>query len=198
MSLTLFISYIISSVTSSTILTVIAVTGGMFILEDPTTILIGVLVADGQLSVTVALVSLYIGILLGDLGLYGLGYLASKHPRLARFIDHDAAVPFRTWLETRYVLTIFSVRFIPGLRLPTYTASGFFHESLSTFFVTAVGATFIWTTLLFYAFYWFGALTSGWLSWVRYGIAAFFILILFFAGRYNLRAKRPRKTEEST
>lgn len=181
----------------STSLVALAVIIGTFILEDPTTVLVGVLAADGQIGVVTALLALYAGIVLGDLGLYGLGYLASTHPKLARFVDHDAVAPFRTWLESRYALTIFSVRFIPGLRLPTYTASGFFRQPLSTFFVTAIGATLIWTTLLFFASYWFGNLTSQWLDSVRYGLAGAFVVILFFLGRHNLRNYRVHKEERT-
>ncbi|MBI3572007.1 VTT domain-containing protein [Candidatus Kaiserbacteria bacterium] len=193
MAIPSFVVHLIGAVGGNTPLVALAIVLGTFLLEDPTTVLVGVLAADGQIGVMTALLSLYAGIVLGDLGLYGLGWLASSHPRLARFVDHEFVAPFRVWLESRYALTIFSARFIPGLRLPTYTASGFFRSSLSTFFVTAIGATLIWTTGLFYGSYWFGSFTNEWLGWVRYGIAFVFVVILFFVGRHNLRASRVAK-----
>lgn len=198
MNLPLFIAHLIGGALGSSTLVALAIIIGTFILEDPTTVLVGVLAADGQVSIPVAIFSLYVGIVLGDLGLYGLGYLASAHPRLARFVHHDRLAPLKSWLEERYAITIFSVRFIPGLRLPTYTACGFFRRPLSTFFVTAIGATLIWTTILFFASFWFGSLTSQWLDWVRYGTAALFLLVLFFFGRHNLRSYRVYKDNSAT
>lgn len=48
-----------------------------FILEDAATILAAMQSAAGDLSIPVALGSLYVGIVLGDAGLYGLGRLAA-------------------------------------------------------------------------------------------------------------------------
>jgi len=165
------------------------------VLEDLTTVVVGVLAADGVIGVPFALLSLYVGVALGDAGLYGLGRFASTHPRFVRYVEHEYTALFRTWLETRFVLTIFSARFIPGSRLPTYTASGFFRSPLSTFVITAGIAISIWTTLLFTASYWFGSLTSGWLEHVRWGIAGAFLIFLFLVGRHNLRTYRAKRDE---
>jgi membrane protein DedA with SNARE-associated domain len=173
----------------------LAIILGTFFLEDPTTIIVGVLSADGVIPVPLALASLYLGIIIGDIGLYCLGWLASAHPRLARYVDHDFTAPFRTWLETRYVLTIFSARFIPGARFPTYTTSGFFRSPLSTFILIAIGATSLWTTLLFSASYWFGSVTSAWLEPVRWGIALVVLIGLFLIGRHNILAYRATRGE---
>ncbi|HUX80756.1 MAG TPA: VTT domain-containing protein [Candidatus Paceibacterota bacterium] len=169
---------------------------GTFFLEDPTTIIVGMLAADGSIPISTALFSLYAGIVFGDIGIYSFGWLASTSPRLARYVDHDFIAPFRTWLETRYILTIFSARFIPGARLPTYASSGFFRSPLSTFILVAIVATSIWTTLLFSASYWFGSLTAEWMGPLRWGIAALFLIFLFFIGRHNVLAYRDKREEQ--
>ncbi len=190
-----FLYHFITGEAGSSTLLSLAIILGTFILEDPTTIIVGVLAADGIISVPLALLSLYTGIVVGDIGLYCLGWLASTSPRLARYVDHDLIAPFRAWLETRYILTIFSARFIPGARLPTYTSSGFFRSPLSTFIIVAIGATSIWTTLLFSASYWFGSLTSAWLGPVRWSIAGIALIALFFVGRHNILAYRATRGE---
>ena len=189
------ISHFISNADSSAMLLSLAIIVSTIFLEDPTTVIVGVLAADGTIPVPVALFSLYAGTILGDIGFYCLGWLASTHPRLARYVDHDVIAPFRAWLETRFVLTVFSARFVPGSRLPTYTASGFFRSPLPTFILTAIVATSIWTTFLFTVSYWFGSLTSGWLGHVRWGIAGAFFIALFLIGRHNLLAYRAKKGE---
>ncbi|MDD3531471.1 MAG: VTT domain-containing protein [Candidatus Pacebacteria bacterium] len=191
------ISSIIGGAGSSPFLLFFAIVIGVFFLEDTTVVVVGLLAADKVFSVPFALFALYTGIICGDLILYCVGRLASTHPRLAHFVDHDLVAPFRTWLETRFVLTVFTARFIPGARMPTYTASGFFRSPLSKFVLTSLGAISIWTTLLFSISFWFGNATAGWLGPARWGIALIFLLILFFVGRHNLLAYRARKSELS-
>lgn len=181
-----------------TVLLPLAIIIGVFFLEDSTTVIVGVLAADGIIPVPLALCSLYAGIIVGDALLYCLGWLASTHPRLAKYVDHDLIAPFRLWLETRFVLTVFSARFIPGARLPTYTASGFFRSSLTTFMATAISATSIWTTILFSLSYWFGNVTSRWIGPARWGIALAFLLFLFLVARHNLLAYRAKRHELDT
>lgn len=192
------ISNLIGGAGGSFLLLSLAIMLGVFFLEDTTVVIVGVLAADGVFSVPFALSSLYAGIIFGDIVLYSLGWLASTHPRLARFVDHDFVAPFRTWLESRFVLTVFSARFIPGARMPTYTASGFFRSPLSTFILTVTVATSIWTTILFSISYWFGSLTSAWMGPARWGIALLFLVTLFLIGRHNLLAYRAKREELSS
>ncbi len=194
----IFLSQLIGGAIGSPVSLSLAIILGTFILEDPTAVIVGMLAADGTISVPFALFSLYSGIILGDIGLYCLGWFASTHPKLKLYGDHELALPLRAWLETRFVLTIFWARFIPGSRLPTYAASGFFRSPLSTFILTAVVATSVWTTLLFFASYWFGNFTSAWMDYHRWGVAGAFLLALFFIGRHNLLAYRARKNGSST
>jgi membrane protein DedA with SNARE-associated domain len=193
MFLSLFISHLIDGAVGSTMLLLLAIIIGCFILEDLTAVIVGVLAADGIISVPLALFSLYIGVILSDLGLYCLGWLASTHPRLARYVEHDFTAPFRSWLENRYALTIFSATFIPGSRFPTYTASGFFRSPFLTFILTAIAAVIIWMTFLFCVSYWFGAFTTAWMSPVRWGAAFIFALVLLSVGWHNFRAYRAKK-----
>lgn len=186
---------IISGAAGSTVLLSLAIIFGTFFLEDATIVLVGILSSDGTVSLPLALFSLYAGVILGDIFFYYIGWLASTHPRLEKYVDHDYVAPFRAWLEGRYILTIFSARFIPGSRLPTYAASGFLRSPFYTFVLTAIVATSIWTTLLFFISYWFGSITAVWLEKERWVIVGVFILILLFVARHNLLAiKKLRDT----
>src|SRR3989338_1340347 len=110
--LPLFSSLIDGSITSGA-LPSLAIILGVIFLEDTTVVVVGMLAADKLITISHGLLSLYAGIVIGDIGLYCLGYLASTHPRLARYVDHDFIAPFRAWLETRFVLTVFTAPFIP-------------------------------------------------------------------------------------
>lgn len=167
-----------------------AIVIGTLVLEDPTIVLVGVLASDGAISIPLALGSLYAGVILGDIFFFSIGRYASTHPRFAQYVDHKYVASVRAWLETRYVLTVFSARFIPGSRLPTYAASGFIGKSFSTFLATVVLATALWTTVLFSLCYWFGAVTAQWLHQERWVIAAVFILVLLGIGHFNVIRKK--------
>lgn len=177
---------------SSTLLLALAIVLAASVFEDLTAIVVGVLAADGLIPVAIAFIALYIGIVTGDSVLYWLGRLARTHQRLARYVEHDFAASLREWLMSRYALTVFSARFIPGSRLPTYTASGFFCFPFSTFVLTSTGAVLIWTTALFSLSYWFGSLTAPWLGPARWIIAAVLLVFLLVVGRHNFLAYRRR------
>ncbi|MCX6786337.1 MAG: VTT domain-containing protein [Candidatus Kaiserbacteria bacterium] len=190
----LFLSHFIGGAVGGTaVILALTIILCAFILEDATTVIVGVLVADGIISIPLAIVSIYIGIIIGDAVLYSVGSLARTHPRLAHYIDHDFTAPFRSWLEKRYALTILSGHFVPGLRFTTYIASGFFRSKLSTYILMAIVGSLIWETILFSAAFWFGSFTSEWIGTARWGLALVFLLIPFFIGRYNLRAYQAKK-----
>jgi len=174
---------------------ILAIILGTFILEDATTIAAAVLVADGDLALGTALTGLYSGVILGDLGLYTLGRIAGSHPRSELLVKHRRLAPFRQWLESQLMLTVFAVRFVPGLRLPTYTASGFFRMPFGKFALTVVLATTIWTSILFFASYMFGALTARTLGVWRWPIGLGVVVALALIGRANMKKFAPRANE---
>lgn len=195
MSPSLFLSNLIGGAVGSTVILPFIIILGAIFSEDVTAVIVGILAADGIISIPLALACLFIGIIFGDSGIYLLGRIARTHPRLAHYVDHDFLAPFRAWLGKRLVLTVFSARFIPGSRFLTYVASGFFRAPFPTFLLTTITAASIWTTILFSVSYWFGGFTSGWLAHLRWGIAAIFLLSLFFIGRHNLRIYRSKKDD---
>ena len=121
-----FLFHLIGNTASGVFILALAIMVGAFILEDTTAVIVGLLATDGIIPIILALSALYAGVVVGDIFLYSLGYLASTRLRLAQYVDHDFVIPFRVWLESRFVLTIFSARFIPDSRMLTYAASGFF------------------------------------------------------------------------
>lgn len=177
----------------STLLLSLAIVLCAFFFEDITTVIVGVLAADGILPIPIAFMSIYLGIALSDAALYSLGAFARTHPRLARYIKHDFTAPFRSWLESNYSFKVFSGHFVPGLRFTTFVASGFFRFPLSKYIPMAIAGGLILETVLFTISYLFGSFTSKWAGEVRWGIAAVFLLVLFFIARHNIRAYREQK-----
>jgi membrane protein DedA with SNARE-associated domain len=89
------------------------------------------------------------GIALGDLGLYGLGVLARRLPFLRQRYIGPRTPALRERLDRRLPSAVLLARVIPGLRLVTYTASGFLRVSLPAFSLWVGVAVAGWTVGLF-------------------------------------------------
>jgi membrane protein DedA with SNARE-associated domain len=171
-----------------------AIVLGTFVLEDAATVLAAIQTADGNLSGPLALASLYVGIAVGDLGLYGLGKLAARFPPVTRFIPPHRKEVVRAWLDGRVFKVVLISRFLPGLRLPTYTTCGFVNADLQQFALAVVIATICWTSLLFGLSLRIGEVLMDHFGAWRWAGAAGFVLFVVAAGRLTasgLQSKRP-------
>jgi membrane protein DedA with SNARE-associated domain len=156
---------------------------GTFILEDAATVLAAMQVEDGGVALWVALLSLYAGIVLGDLGLYGLGRLSGRVPWVARQLPPRRQETIRAWIDGRIFRVVLVSRFLPGLRLPTYTTCGFVGADLRQFTLAAVIATSCWTSMLFAVSLRLGQVLMDHLgAWRWVGVAGF-IAFIIIAGR---------------
>ena len=154
---------------------------GTFILEDAATVVAGMQVQDGKLIWPLALVALYVGVIAGDMGLYGLGKLAAYWPFLLRIVRPDRKAQGQQWLSGRVFKIVFVSRFLPGARLPTYTTCGFFSAGFFKFSAAAALATLIWTTILFAISLRLGEWLMDHLgAWRWCGVLVFIGLIIIF------------------
>jgi membrane protein DedA with SNARE-associated domain len=171
---------------------VLSVIGATFILEDAATVVTAMQVQAGALSLQIGLGSLYAGIILGDLGLYGLGRLAASVPWLERFIPRRRRDIGRDWLNSRLARVILVSRFLPGL--PTYTTCGFLRTSFVVFALTAIVATLIWTSLLFSISMKLGHYIMAYLGAWRWAGIAVFCIVLLGASRFFAQQLRGKET----
>lgn len=160
-----------------------AIVFGTFILEDAATVIAALQAEYHGLSIGLALGALYVGIVLGDLGLYGLGRLSARLPWLSRWLPPHRSKAIKAWLEGRVFQVVLVSRFLPGLRLPTYTTCGFVGADLRQFALAAVIATICWTSLLFGASLWIGQVLLDHFGAWRWAGAAGFIAFVILAGR---------------
>jgi membrane protein DedA with SNARE-associated domain len=160
---------------------------GTFVLEDAAKVAGAMGVQAGKIALPVAISALYVGIVLGDFGLYGLGRLASAFAWARRLVPPQRQDLSRRWLEKHVFKVVFVSRFLPGARLPTYTACGFLHANFRKFALAAVGATLIWTSMLFTISLRVGKLLMEHLGAWRWAGAAGFVIFVILAGRIAMR-----------
>jgi membrane protein DedA with SNARE-associated domain len=156
---------------------------GTFILEDAATVIAAMQAQDGALPVPLALGALYAGIILGDLGLYGLGRLSAHVPWVAGHLPPHRQETIRAWISGHIFRVVLVSRFLPGLRLPTYTTCGFVGADLRPFALAVTVATLCWTSLLFTVSLKLGQFLMDHLGVWRWAGAAFFIAFIIIAGR---------------
>ncbi len=174
----------------SNVLQALAIVFGTFILEDAATVLAALRSAAGGVSMPLALVSLYVGIVLGDLGLYGAGRLARRMRWLREWFGEERLREAGAGVDAQLFKVVLASRFLPGARLPTYTACGFLGCNLRRFVFAAIVATLAWTSLLFAVSIRIGAVILDHLGawrWVgAVGLAATVVLL----GRVAARMRR--------
>lgn len=158
-----------------------AIVAATFVLEDVATIAAALLAADDMIAPPAALGALFAGIFAGDLGLYGLGAAARTRDWARRLIGERRMVKGRVWLKRRYVGALIGARFMPGFRLPAYSASGFLGLPFWPFAGIAAAAGLVWTTLVFSLVYYFGLMIVEGLGVWRWALAAL-LLALVLAG----------------
>lgn len=160
-----------------------AIVFGTFVLEDAATVIAAMQAGDHKVSVTLALLALFVGIVLGDLGLYAAGRLSARIRWLTRVLPPHRQEVIRGWLDGRVFRVVFASRFLPGLRLPTYTTCGFVGADLKQFTLAAVIATTCWTSLLFAVSLFMGQLLMAHFGAWRWAGAAGFVVFVIVAGR---------------
>ena len=107
------------------------------------------LAAQGAISWQLSLAAVAGGIAAGDVGLYALGLAATRISSLQRRLLGERSQWASDQLDARLGAAVLLARIIPGLRLVTYTASGFLRVSLPRFCAWVVLAVALWTLGLY-------------------------------------------------
>jgi membrane protein DedA with SNARE-associated domain len=178
-----WVASLLSLAGHSPLLQAVTIVLGTFVLEDAATVMAAMQAEQGDISMGVALGSLFVGIVLGDLGLYGLGRLSARVKWIARLLPAHRKEAISAWLRGRVFKVVLVSRFLPGLRLPTYTTCGFLGADLRQFILAVVVATTCWTSLLFGVSLKVGQFLMDHFGAWRWAGAAGFVLFVILAGR---------------
>ncbi|HDM8134324.1 TPA: VTT domain-containing protein [Vibrio harveyi] len=130
-----------------------------YLLEDLAIVTAATLAVELVMPTPLALLAIFTGIATGDIGLYWLGKLAQK-VRFFRYrlLRYQRARRVRRTLHHKAFITLFIVRFIPGLRTVGFTLSGFLDVPKMKFLIAVLSATSLWTALIFGSFFQLGSM----------------------------------------
>jgi membrane protein DedA with SNARE-associated domain len=137
---------------------------GTFVLEDAAVVGAGLLLATGGISWPAAFTACFLGIWLGDAGLYALARFAGRG-----WFERSSWRRFSTqvrrsenWFADRGAWVLIFSRLVPGARLPTYLAAGFLRVPAARFLRLTGLAAFVWTFIILWLVQTFGAQVTQW------------------------------------
>ncbi|MEJ1978990.1 MAG: hypothetical protein WDN49_25605 [Acetobacteraceae bacterium] len=165
---------------------------GTFVLEDAATVLAAMDVQEGLVPLPVALASLYAGIVLGDLGLYGLGRLAAAVPWARRWRRRRSSGRAAHGWRRMCSRSSSSAASCPARGCRPTPACGFLGTDLASFALAAVLATALWTSMLFGVSLHVGHLLIVYLGAWRWVGMAGFALTIILVGRVAARLQAAR------
>ncbi len=183
-----------------------------FVLEDVAAVGAGLLLATGGISWPAAFTACFLGIWMGDAGLYALARYAGRgwfeRSSLRRFTAKVAES--ERWFAERGTPVLIFSRLVPGARLPTYLAAGFLRVPLPRFLLITGVASCVWTVVILFLVQTFGERLANWLGTYKHagllllgaGVALFAMLqllrrvfIKFNSRRFITRLSRWRHWE---
>ena len=140
---------------SAGLLTALGLALSTFISEDLALVTAGALVAQGDITLGLAVVACILGIFVGDVLLYlagrlGGGRLLRTRPA-RRFVSAEALDHASRWMGERTFSVVLLSRFTPGLRLPVYVAAGVLGKDFRKFSLALLLAAALWTPLVVWA-----------------------------------------------
>ena len=161
-----------------------------FVLEDVAAVGAGLLLATGGISWSAAFAACFLGIWMGDAGLYALARYAGRgwfeRSSLRRFAS-KVSNSERWFAERGTPILIFS-RLVPGARLPTYLAAGFLRVPLPRFLLITGVAACVWTVAILFLAQTFGERLTNWLGTYKHaGALLLGVGVVLFATLQLLR-----------
>jgi len=128
---------------------------GTFILEDPTSIAVGLFIKAGQIDLFLGVFAVLVGIFLGDLGLYAIGFVVGRRALrwkpIARFVPTRQVDALGAWFDQKGWKAVLASRFIPGTRLPLYVAAGVTGSKPGRFMLWTFLAVSIWVPVILFS-----------------------------------------------
>src|SRR5262245_9143421 len=161
-----------------------------FVLEDVAAVGAGLLLATGGISWIAAFIACFLGIWMGDAGLYALARYAGRgwfeRSSLRRFGTRVGAS--ERWFAERGTPILLFSRLVPGARLPTYLAAGFLRIPLVRFLSVTGVASCVWTLAILFLAQTFGARLTSWLGTYKHaGLLLIGVGVILFVALQLLR-----------
>ena len=149
-----------------------------FVQEDAAIVVASFSNVEYGLPAGLAFFSIYLGIITGDLFIYGLGWAAQRNDWLRSKVIGPRVDQVRVWLEKNFVWAVAVCRVTPSLLFPTFIAIGWFRMPVKRFFIISLVSSAIYTPIVFLIVKLLGELVLFKLGFWAWGILL--LMVLFF------------------
>ena len=191
------------------ILVLIGTGSGLPLPEEVPIIVAGVLAYHGQLNPWLALVSCFVGALLGDCVMYAFGYhfghrLLREHRWVSRYLRPEREAHIEQMINQHGWKVFLGARFLVGLRSPVYVTAGILRVPFRRFlFVDFFCAALVICTF-FGLSYVFAEQITGWFHDIRKAqyvltgliVAGVIGVVLYYYIRHRRRVARIRNRRQ--
>ncbi len=166
-----------------------------FLHEDAAILAAAFSTVEHKLPVWMAYVSVYLGIVTGDILIYGLGHLAQQNRWLRSKIIGPKVERVHLWLDSHLVRVLVLCRITPGLLFPTFVACGWFRIPFIRFATVSILAGAIYSSIVLTIVILFGDLVLNHLGYWAWGLAA--LLLVAWAVRNSFKSRWSKTTEKA-
>lgn len=169
------LSAAIASLSGDPLLLAVILFAATFLLEDAATVAAGGIVAHSNADTGIMLAAVILGTAIGDIALYGVGRWGSSTRLGASLRRRTDVRRAEKWIAGRTLLLVFGARFLPGTRLPIYSASGFIAAPAMPVIAIIALTTPLWTSALFFVAHAAGEAGATVFTIVMLGIGALLV-----------------------
>lgn len=166
-----------------------------FLHEDAAIIASAFATVHENLPVPLAYASVYLGIVVGDILIYGLGHFAQKNAWLRSRIIGPKVERLKAWLQTHLVRVLVLCRITPGLLFPTFVACGWFRIPFMRFATVSILAGAVYSSIVLTIVILFGDLVLNQFGYWAWGALA--LIIVGIALRNSFKSRWSKKTEKA-
>ncbi len=158
-----------------------------FVQEDAAVIGAATASITGAGPVHLIFLAILAGLTLSDIWKYWLGWAARRYHWAHDFSEKPGVSTAGKLVRDDLIKTLFAARFVPGTRIPTYLACGFFKISYLRFVLWVIATAMIYVCLMFLMFHFVGEIAGEqakfWLPMIALTI------ILSYVGMRYLRSR---------
>ncbi len=166
-----------------------------FIHEDAAILAAGFSKVEQGLPLLYAYIPVYLGIVAGDMLIYGLGRLAQANRWLKSKIIGPKVERVHLWLDNHLVRVLVLCRLTPGLLFPTFVACGWFKIPFWRFSMVSIIAGAVYSSIVLTIVVLFGDLVLFHLGYWAWGLLA--SIVILWAVRNSFKARWSKSTEEA-
>jgi len=166
---------------------------GTCFLEDAARCGVGLLVAAGHIGWWLAFVSMTIGGMAGDVGLYLIGRYATCFLIRWRWVDAAKLAWMETYFKNHAVKTVLISRFIPGARTLAYLSSGAIKYPFPRMLLLLLLAAVVQSLLFIELATFIGNTIMPYLRDTRTRVAFFVIFVLLIGLAHSILTRRNKR-----